>query len=87
MHEAAAATLNGPMPTWLRSSRMLRAGTSCAELRPRGRDSWTEPLPGVSARPDPPYAYLQCSESYKTAARNVPRRWDGQCPEKERPAM
>jgi hypothetical protein len=39
-----------------------------AELRPRGRDFWTELLPGVSAQPDVAYAYLEFSESYKTAA-------------------
>jgi pimeloyl-ACP methyl ester carboxylesterase len=42
-----------------------------AELRPRGRDFWTEPLPIASARPEAPYAYLQFSESYKTAAQRA----------------
>lgn len=39
-----------------------------AELRPRGRDFWTEPLPAVGAPPDAPYAYLQFSDAYTTAA-------------------
>ena len=47
-----------------------------AELRPRGRDFWTEPLPSVTAGHDDPYAYLQFSESYQTAAdRAVAMGW------------
>jgi hypothetical protein len=39
-----------------------------AELRPRGRDFWTEPLPDVTAPPGTPCTYLWFSEAYTTAA-------------------
>lgn len=39
-----------------------------ADLRPRGRDYWTEPLPVVPARSAIPFGYLHFSESYATAA-------------------
>jgi pimeloyl-ACP methyl ester carboxylesterase len=42
-----------------------------AELRPRGRDFWTEPLPKVTDWPDRPCAYLWFSEPYKSAAQRA----------------
>jgi hypothetical protein len=39
-----------------------------AELRPRGRDYWSEPLPTVSGWPHAPCAYLSFSEPYQPAA-------------------
>lgn len=39
-----------------------------AELRPRGGDYWSAPLPTVLGWPDAPCAYMQFSEPYETAA-------------------
>jgi hypothetical protein len=38
------------------------------ELRPRGREFWTEELPGVSGWPNAPCGYLQFSAPYQSAA-------------------
>jgi len=71
---AAILDAGGRYPEWTDADlaplipNAARRHQLLAELRPRGRDFWTEPLPGVSARPDAPYAYLEFSESYTTAA-------------------
>ena len=39
-----------------------------AELRPRGLDYWTEPLPLVSGWPNAPCGYLRFSDPYRQAA-------------------
>ena len=39
-----------------------------AEVQPRGRDFWTEPLPIVEPWPDAPCGFLQFSEAYECAA-------------------
>jgi hypothetical protein len=57
-----AADLAPLIPDAARRDQLL------AELRPRGRDFWTEPLPTVGPRPEPPYAYLQFSDTYRSAA-------------------
>ena len=44
-----------------------------AELRPRGREYWTEPLPIVSGWPDAPCGYLQFSTPYQRAAEQAER--------------
>jgi hypothetical protein len=38
------------------------------ELRPRGTDFWTEPLPAVAGWPDAPCAYLRFTGPYRSAA-------------------
>lgn len=43
------------------------------ELRPRGREYWTEELPGVSGWPNAPCAYLQFSSPYQSAAERARR--------------
>jgi pimeloyl-ACP methyl ester carboxylesterase len=39
-----------------------------AEMRPRGRDFWTEPLPDATFAPGARCAYVQFSDTYQTAA-------------------
>lgn len=43
------------------------------ELRPRGREYWTEELPGISGWPNAPCAYLQFSSVYQSAAERARR--------------
>lgn len=43
------------------------------ELRPRGRDYWTEELPDVSGWPDAPCGYLTFSPPYLSAAEHARR--------------
>jgi hypothetical protein len=43
------------------------------ELRPRGREYWTEELPGISGWPNAPCAYLQFSSAYQSAAERARR--------------
>ena len=43
------------------------------ELTPRGREYWTEELPGVSGWPNAPCAYLQFSSPYQSAAERARR--------------
>ncbi len=45
-----------------------------AELRPRGLDFWTEPLPVVSGWPNAPCGYLLFSAEYRSAFERA-RRW------------
>jgi hypothetical protein len=44
-----------------------------AELRPRGAEYWTEPLPKVSGWPSAPCGYLQFSPPYRAAAERARR--------------
>lgn len=43
------------------------------ELRPRGREYWTEELPAISGWPNAPCAYLQFSSPYQSAAEQARR--------------
>jgi hypothetical protein len=43
-------------------------GRLVAELRPRGLDYWTEPMPAVAGWPDAPGAYLRFTETYRPDA-------------------
>ena len=42
-----------------------------AEVQPRGRDFWIEPLPVVEPWPDAPCAFLQFSDAYQFAANDA----------------
>lgn len=63
-----------PYPTWTEDDlRELvpdraRRRNLLAELRPRGPDFWTEPLPVVPGWPDAPCGYLLFSDDYRAAA-------------------
>jgi hypothetical protein len=71
---ASALEAGGRSPEWTDAELVPfvpdpeRRRELLAELRPRGRDFWTEPLPTVSPWPDAPGGYLQFSETYRFAA-------------------
>lgn len=50
-----------------------RRGALVAELRPRGPEFWTEPLPVVRGWPDAPCGYLRFSDAYRSAAESAKR--------------
>lgn len=57
-----AADLAGLLPDAATRTRMV------AELRPRGRDYWDEPLPVVPGWPDAPVGYLRYTDTYRPDA-------------------
>lgn len=69
-----ALAAGGRFPTWSDAELAalvpdaMRRASLLAELRPRGLDYWTEPLPSVTGWPDAPCAYLLFSDAYRSAA-------------------
>ena len=68
-----------PYPTWTDDDLRdivpdaERRRALLAELRPRGLDYWSEPLPTVSGWPDAPCGYLRFSDPYRPAAERAQR--------------
>jgi hypothetical protein len=71
---ASALEAGGRYPEWTDAELAplvpdpKRRRVLLTELRPRGREFWTEPLPTVAPWPDAPCAYLQFSDGYEWPA-------------------